>query len=126
MESKYLTVEQQYTQEMMQYFNPLQVVASILSKVDFNPYTMKALDVRFVLGDEDVYYNRVQIRIEFIYFMPGDWVDYFKDSLQRIMKDGFTMAYGKKADKKYNDCFGIKDPMWFNKEFDNEIAPNKY
>ncbi len=125
MEDKIICIEQAYTQEMMQYFNPLQVVASILSKIDFNPYTMRALDVRFVLGDTDVYYNRVQIRIEFSYEMPDSWISYFKEKLGRIMKEGFTTAYGKKADKKWNDYFGIKDPMFFGKEFDSEIIPDK-
>lgn len=125
MENKMLAINQSYSQDMAQYFNPLQVVASVLAKIDLNPYAIRLLDVSFVLGDGDVYYNTVRVRMEFAYDIPDDWIAYFKDKLGYVLKDAFTTAYGKKADKKYHDIFG-PPPSYFTREFDSEITPNKF
>jgi hypothetical protein len=126
MDNKTLEIYQVYTQEMSQYFNPFQVVASVLQKVEFNPYTVQNLNIDFILGDSDVYYNKVRVRITFCYMVPDDWIEYFKDKLQFLLKEAFATSYGKKADKKWNDYFGIKDIYpFFTKEFGDEVTQDK-
>jgi len=110
-------VEQVYTQEMAQFFNPLIVVATVLAKIDINPYSIKALDIRFLHGDSDFYYNKVFLSIELEYPMPASWIHYMKDKIEYLMKDAFSTSYGKKTTPWYSDY--NKEPPFFSKGLDN-------
>jgi hypothetical protein len=116
-------IEQTYTQEMSQYFNPLMVVATILAKVDINPYIIKDLDIRFIQGDGDMYYNKVRLIVELNMAMSDGWIGYLKDKISYLMKDAFCTSYGKKADKWFS--FYDKEPPFFSKEFVNEAIQDK-
>jgi hypothetical protein len=111
-----LCVEQVYTNEMARFFNPMMVVATVLAKVDINPYAIRRLDINFTQGEQDFYYNKVRLCIEMDYSVPDSWIEYMKQKIERLMKDAFTTSYGK---KKGDDWYSMidKDPPFFNKEF---------
>lgn len=116
-------VQQYYTNEMAQYFNPLQVVASVISKIEINPYAIRRLDVNFVQQEFDYQGNIVRLAIELSYPMPESWIEHMKRHIERLLKDGFLTAYGKKTEKWYSPY--DKEPPFFSKEFDYEVTQDK-
>jgi hypothetical protein len=117
-------VEQEYTQQMAQYFNPLQVVAQVLDKIEINPYAIKSMDVKFVQGERDIDYNRVRLTIEMDYEFPSSWIEYMKHEIQGLLQAAFHHSYGKKHDESWYSKFDKEPPFW-GKEFDgDEIRPS--
>jgi hypothetical protein len=112
-------VQQYYTNEMAQYFNPLQVVASVLAKIEINPYAIKRLDINFSQQEFDYQGNVVRLAIEMAYPMPKSWIEHMKHHMERLLKDGFMIAYGKKTEKWFSP-FEKDAPPFFTKEFEDE------
>jgi hypothetical protein len=117
-----IAAKQVYTQEMIQYFNPFQVVGSVIGMLPINPYLIKRLDVEFEQGSRDTFYNEVKIRIELEMPMDKSWSTHMEYELQMLLKKAFTYSYGKKADKYWEEF--QKGPIYFTKEFGNEITPD--
>ena len=118
-----IAIKQEYTQQMAQYFNPLQVVANVIAKVDINPYAIRRLDINFEQGEKDIFYNTVRLSIEMDYEFPDSWLAYMKDKIGRLMQDAFCTSYGKLHDEEWYSKFDKEPPVW-GKEFDDEIRPS--
>jgi hypothetical protein len=110
--------QQVYSDSMMQFLNPIHVMAGVLSQMDINPYSIKNLNVIFRHSDEGWESNYVRVTIEMKYPMPKSWFDYMEQKLMRVLKDGFVVgSYGRKKtedDDYFKDI--NKEPFYFSKE----------